>query len=293
MVSRRAITGIIIAFVGLIVAGAGIYAVYQILTTSLTPAPVPTPVPQITEQIVIAVRDIALGEVLETNDLDYAAVPIEIIPRDAKTDIEDVAGRITKIPLISGEIILDHHLADPTNVSHDVAFILDDDVVLMAFPAEDLMSDLNVLQRGDLVDILVSIEEQIEPAEIDPESLIIPGDEETGPGTKLYTFDAMQAIEITAIIADIKYEDEGRSGILTTSQDGETSSQPTPQPSDINVKAYLLAISPQDALVLKYLIDSGGIFDIVLRAPTNTVLFELDTITLEYIVDKYELDSTP
>ena len=293
MVSRRAITGIIIAFVGLIVAGAGIYAVYQILTTSLTPAPVPTPVPHITEQIVITVRDIAMGEVLETNDLDFAAVPIEIIPRDAKTDIEEVAGRITKIPLVSGEIILGHHLADPTNVSHDVAFILDDDVVLMAFPAKDLMSDLNVLQRGDLVDILVSFEEQIEPAETDPEALIIPGDEEEGPTTKLYTFDAMQAIEITAIIADIKYEDEGRSSILSTDQEGDPALQPTPQPSDVNVKAYLLAVSPQDALVLKHLIDAGGIFDIVLRAPTNTLLFELDTITLEYIVDKYDLESTP
>ena len=62
--------------------------------------------------------------------------------------------KLVKVPLVSGEMLLDHHLADPTNISHDIGFVMSENMVLMAFPAGDLMSSLNVLQRGDIVDIL-------------------------------------------------------------------------------------------------------------------------------------------
>ncbi|MCK4692508.1 MAG: hypothetical protein KAT23_02700, partial [Anaerolineales bacterium] len=64
---------------------------------------------------------------------------------------------------------------------------------------------------------------------------------------------------------------------------------PTPQPSQIEPQAILIALSPQDALVLKHLKDAGGIIDIVLRAPTSDQLFELNPVMSEYLKDRYEL----
>jgi hypothetical protein len=55
-------------------------------------------------------------------------------------------------------MVMDHNLADPSNVNGDLGFVIGDNQVLMAFPATDLISTLGVLQRGDLVDILASIE---------------------------------------------------------------------------------------------------------------------------------------
>ena len=63
----------------------------------------------------------------------------------------------------------------------------------------------------------------------------------------------------------------------------------TPQPSDVEPEAFLLALDPQDALVLKHIIDSGGIIDIVLRAPTATVRFELSPVMADYLRDRFEL----
>jgi hypothetical protein len=54
------------------------------------------------------------------------------------------------------------------------------------------------------------------------------------------------------------------------------------------VRAYLLALTPQDALTLKHLKDNGATYDFVLRAPTSTQLFELQTITTDYLIDRYE-----
>jgi pilus assembly protein CpaB len=51
----------------------------------------------------------------------------------------------------------------------------------------------------------------------------------------------------------------------------------------------MLALAPQDALVLKHLKDTGAIFDLVLRAPTSTELFDLTPVTSQYISERYQL----
>jgi len=62
------------------------------------------------------------------------------------------------------------------------------------------------------------------------------------------------------------------------------------QPASVKIKAYLLALSPQDALVMKHLLDSGANFDLVLRSASPPIYFDLDPVYEEYIVEKYELE---
>jgi pilus assembly protein CpaB len=68
--------------------------------------------------------------------------------------------------------------------------------------------------------------------------------------------------------------------------------QATPEPAT-RIRSYLFALDPQDALLLKHLKDTGAIFDIVLRAPTSTVEFELTPVTEEYLIELYGLDVLP
>ena len=292
--NRRITTGILIAIAGLILAVLGIYAIRQILNQALAPLPMPTPPGPVTEQVVVVARDLAIGTLLAADDLRTVDMPVELMPRNTFKDKLEVIGRVTKVALIDGEMVLPHHVADPSNVSHDLAFIIEDDQVLMAFPAGDLMSDLNVLQRGDLVDILVSIEKATDLLELDQTqtgdttSPAAPAEGE--PVTRLFTFDAMQAVEISAIIADIQYEETRSLGPLGAEPETASADPANRQPSSITVKAYLLAISPQDALVLKHLKDLGGEFDIVLRSASPPLYFDLDPVIDEYIIDKYELE---
>lgn len=189
------------------------------------------------------------------------------------------------IPLVTGETVAAHHLADPTNYTHDLAFVIDDDQVLMAFPSTDLMSRLNILQPGDVVDILVSLQQSVLPGPA--------GDAEGALESALFTFSAMQQIEISAVVVDVV--SARRSGATSSSavRVGEVEVQlqptPTPQPADVEPQALLIALDPQDALVLKHIIDAGGVIDIVLRAPTATVRFELSPVMAEYLRDRFEL----
>lgn len=288
--NRRVTTGVFIAIAGLVIAVLGVYAIRQIVNQALAPPPVPTPQTRAAEAVVAVSHDMAVGDILQAEDLKTVQMPVELIPRDGIKDELEAIGRITKVALVDGELVLRHHLADPTNVSHDLAFVIDDDQVLMAFPVTDLMGNLNVLQQGDLVDIFVSLERaapllDAEEAESE-EEILIEERREAPQVSRLFTFDAMQAMELTAIIAEIQYEENQTIGLI----DADETSQTTRQPSSVSVRAYLLALSPQDALLLKHLKDIGANFDFVLRSASPPIYFDLEPVIDEYIIEKYQLE---
>ena len=293
--NRRIMIGLLIAIAGIAVAFLGIFAIRQIINQALAPQPLPTPQSAITEKVVVAARDLPIGSLLAAEDLRTVDMPVELIPRDAFTDELETVGRIITIALVDGQMVLRHNVANPTNISHDLSFVIGDDQVLMAFPANDLMSGLNVLQRGDLVDILVTIQKTVETSEVDPNAteqdiLVAQTTGEGEPATRSFTFDAMQAVEISAIVAEITYEENQTLAPVPGVAEEATEDATLRQPSSVRVRAYLLAVSPQDALVLKYLIDNGAVFDLVLRSSAPPIYFDLDPVIDEYIIDKYELE---
>jgi hypothetical protein len=170
---------------------------------------------------------------------------------------------------------------------------MSENVVMMAFPASDLMSSLNVIQRGDLVDIFVTLEETVDLVELQGDETVaqdpIAADEENETLTRRFTFDAMQATDISAVIADIEYE-EGSYTDVPIDPEAELNASTAPYPSKVQVNAYLLILNPQDALLLKHLIDIGGVFDLVLRAPNADQLFDLQPVMTEYLIDRYQLE---
>jgi pilus assembly protein CpaB len=278
--NRRVIIGVIIAVVGVGLIALGILAINRILRQSLAPPVQATPVVESTTEIIITTRDLAVGNVINREDIQTATVPVSLVPRDALLTIEDALGKMTIVHLIQGEMVLLHHLADPTNVSHDIGYIIGEDEVLMAFPAQDLMSGLGVLQRGDMIDIFASMTVEVSPTTIAP----APGttDQQQEAITRLFTFDAFQRVQLTAIVVQVVTDPE-----TTTTIQG--AAQPTPGPADGPVRAYLLAMKAQDALVLKHMRDTGAIFDFVLRSPTSNELFDVDPVTVEYLLQRFEL----
>ncbi len=280
--SRRVRIGILIALVGIALAVGGLYTLNRIIRQSLSPLPAPTPRPEITTKAVVATHDLPLGSVIRAGDVKLVDVPVELAPAGVISDVEQVIGRIIKVALVTGEMIMDHNLADPTNVNHDLGFVIGDNQVLMAFPAEDLMSNLSVLQRGDLIDVFVSMT----VAGAAPQEGGVVAESETIPG--MVTFDAFQRTEITAIVVDIIQQSQQSTAQIPSAQ-GTPQPQPTPKPSEVRTRAYLLALSAQDALLLKHLKDTGATFDFVLRAPTSNTLFDLQPVYSDYLIDRYEL----
>jgi len=219
--SRR--TGIILALVGIALALVGGIFVGSLFWGRTAAQPPPTPPPPLTEPVVVVTHDITLGSVLSEADMREVEVPLGLAPRGALTQSAEGIGRMITQDIVSGEMIMSQHLADPTNKNRDLAFILEDNEVLMAFPVVDLMGQLEMLARGDKVDILVTMEQEVQV----PEEGVTLTLETPEPETKTFTLDAMQRIEITATIIEVSRE-QGSPGNQVVNQEGTPVPTPTP-----------------------------------------------------------------
>ncbi|MEA3325893.1 MAG: Flp pilus assembly protein CpaB [Chloroflexota bacterium] len=274
---------IFIIIAGVILVAVGFFASYLLIQRfQAEQAPAVVEEETVKTAVVVLTRDLSLGDSIASGDVELAIVPVDIVPRNAITDLEEVIGKFVKTDLIQGEMLLTHNLADPTNKNHDLNFILSEDHVLMAFPAEDLMSRENIIQRGDIVDIFATFQQEVKTV-----GEITTTGESEEPQMRTFTLDTLQKVEVTALVLEVTEEQT-----TATPLQGEGAQEEAPEP-ETRIRAYLLALTPQDALILKHLKDTDAIFDIVLRAPTSTVQFELTPVTEEYIIEFYGLEILP
>ena len=274
---------VIIVIVGLILVAVGIVASVMLFQRfQANKAPAAADADTVKTSVVVVTRDMFLGDAISGTDVTLLSVPVELAPRDAIFTVEETVGKIIKTDLVQGEMVLKHNLADPTNNNKDLSFILSEDHVLFAFPADDLMSREGIVQRGDIIDIFATFQEKVKTL---GETTTATG-EPKEPEMRTFTLDTMQKISVTAMVLEVIQQENNTSPVPTGS------TQPTPAPQT-RTKAYLLALNPQDALILKHLKDTGATFDIVLRAPTSTVQFDLTPVTAEYIVEYYGLEILP
>jgi len=89
--------------------------------------------------------------------------------------------------------------------------------------------------------------------------------EEQEEKTETVTFALLQNITIESVVRQL--DEEG---------------QPTGSPI-----ALLLAVDPQESLVLKYMKDVGATVDLVLRAPGAEGEFAVEPVDLDYIINGY------
>jgi Flp pilus assembly protein CpaB len=180
---------------------------------------------------------------------------------------------ITLVDVYPGEVILEQRLLDPNVESPNarLALVMAEDEVLMAFPAGDLINQLNVLKSGDHVDFHFTY-----ALPIDRETGMLPFQQPTTPGegetaesepSETVTFSLLQNITLASVL---RARDE----------EGQETGEP---------QGLLLAVSPQEALVLKYMKDIGATVDLVLRSPGAEGEFPVETVDLDYIINGYIL----
>jgi pilus assembly protein CpaB len=217
-------------------------------------------------QVVVAAQAVAVGSQLKAEDLQVKSVPVAAAPEGAISDVAAGTGQVTLVDLYPGEIILSQRLVDPNVTSGDgrTALVLNGEDVLMAFPAGDLMSKTGVLKPGDHVDLLFTLDFPVYAAA--GAGGAAAGAAAAGSDTEKSTFSLLQNVTIAALVT--KAAAEGGTG--------------TPD-------AILLTVSPQDALVLKYVKDSGGIMDVVVRAPGSDQPFDAGPVDFDYMINRYRI----
>ncbi len=220
--------------------------------------------------VVVAARQVAVRAMLAADDLQVVDLPVGAVPEGAVRTVDAAIGRLTLVELYPGEVVLTPRLLDPNVIARDgrLALVMSEDQVLMAFPITDLLSRVNVLKPGDKVDLLFSMDFPMEgltdiTGVAEGEAVVVrkEGQEEQ------VTYNLLQNVTVAGVVGGEQKED----GSYTALQ------------------ALLLTVGPQDALVIKYALDAGGIPDLVLRAPGMEQPFEVDPVDVNYMIERFQI----
>ncbi len=205
-----------------------------------------------TTPVVVAAVDIPAYTRIDKTQVTLQEIPVHLAPQDALDSVEEAVGQLNLAPVSAGEILVKARLADPTDTDAPIPYTMEEDQVLMAVPASSLMGRLDMISTGDRIDLAYSQELS----------------REAGAEPIVTTFLTLQNLEVKGVL-------------YRTKTQGGVKKEP---------EALLIAVPPQEALIIKYLIDRGAPMDILVRAPSNTSLVEVTPVDEQFLIDYFQLD---
>jgi pilus assembly protein CpaB len=199
-------------------------------------------------RVPVAARPLQPGLEITASDYVLQEFPLNLIPPQAITNTVQIDGKLVVQAIGQGETFSTRMFLGGEGAT--VSEQIEPGRLLFAFPATDLMSQANVIQEGDRLDLLVTIS-----ASGDPQLL--------GGSTAM----TLQNIPVVKII------------------------RPVPDPlagsQDLRPTALLLSVSPQEAVILKYVKDSGGIIDFALRSTLDREESQSDSFSGDDLTQRY------
>ena len=264
---KRAATIIMMVGIALaLVAGLGVFAMARQAKADRT-----AQVPQVL--VVMASRDIPDGTAVTADSLTMQAFPSDFVPHGAIAAPDDAIGKYTTTQITKGQIVLSNQLSTTLRAGN-LSLSVPAGMEAVALPMTDLMSSNGAIKAGDHVDILLTID----LVEI---KLDTAGGTPTTPGAggnvkNPVTQTTLQNVEVLAV------------GEAANDSSGSGSSATTAGSSNSTAKgAVIVSVSPQDALVLKYAKDSGGVVDLALRAPGDSQPVKTDPVTIDRLFGRF------
>jgi len=244
--------GWILILLGIVLAiGAGTLVFFLLQTTQAvnTPPPINPPTAVPTKPVPVAARDLSLGTTITVTDILTREVPLDLPLVGVVTDTNELLGELVIDQVQAGEFFRPAQLRGSGQgpLSNQIA----EERVVLAFPVADLLNQSRVIREGDHVDLLLTLDIQEE------------SQTETRQGKS--TNITLQNISVFRIVRPTPTEEE-----------------PAPEPT-----AILFEMTPQDAVIAKFIKDSGGVIDFTLRSPLDTATFTTEMINQDYLFDNY------
>jgi len=273
--NRRALLLVIIGLVAAVAASAVVYYLVTNVTPPVQPPVIvqgPTPVPQ--RQVVIAATDIAANAPITASELTKGFYPEDLVPADAITRTEDVLGNSPQSAIFSGQILLRRQFLAAQNGS-TLSSIIQPGKVLVAFPSTDMLNATGAVQPGDHVDIMISI----------PISGTSRIDSGSAVCSQLSSANTLTLVSQTTL-QNIEVYSIGQ--WVPPSQQSSTNANASASPNT-SLKVITFIVDHQEALILKYVKDSGATIDLAVRSSKEAKQVQTDPVNLDYIVDLYTL----
>jgi pilus assembly protein CpaB len=201
--------------------------------------------PPPTMKLPVAARPLGSGTTLGSADYILKDFPLDLVPVDAITETAGLDNKVLVQPVGQGETFHSNQFLGSEGAT--ISQQIKPGYMLFAFPIVDLMSKSNLIHDGDHIDLLLTLP-------------VVKSDSADGDKVTAIT---LQNIEVFKVLRTAK-QDNG--------QEGEATS-------------LLCPLKPEDAVMIKFIKDSGGTIDFTLRSLVDQEPFQTKP------VDQAELES--
>jgi Flp pilus assembly protein CpaB len=325
-------SGRALIIVGVIVVLAGVIVAYIFLRGAGQQQPEPTPIPSTPgpgeptsvpyippaegmKTIVVAAQDIPRGtRITEANHaVKTASWPENAVPDEVLTDIEDVYGTIARTDIVREMPILEgmvtEEAGDLAEMGSDAALMIPRGRVAYALSVGGNASVAWAIQPGDHVDVLVSMlfvdyDEQFQTVlpNRDDSGNSVGRQEELADGTIVMVVPGEQG-QRPRLVTQLTVQDAIvlRVGTwldeepVVVPEEELAEGEQTPAPVQRVARWVTLAVTPQDAAVLKYSEEILASMDFVLRsaADHDGAVVTTEAVTLQYVFDRFNIELPP
>lgn len=268
--------GVLLMVVGVLAALAAGVLVYALSTRGPAPAPVPTAVavaatvtPVPLQQVLLAAHDIASQQLVTAADVVTRSYPVGIAPADTFSTPAEIISRTTTTRVFQGELLLARQF---TGVGEGVGTSpqLPAGKVLVAFPSSDMLSGTGAVHAGDHVDILLTLP-------VSGTTALNPNNAQEAGGSKPLV--AQATMQNVTIFSTGQWTPSGPRAA------GDTSTTANGAPAPLTVITFV--VDHQEALILKYIKDSGGTIDLEVRSASETKAVNTDPVSLDYLIELF------
>jgi Flp pilus assembly protein CpaB len=224
--------------------------------------PTPEPTRPATRSVIVAKQPIAARQVVLIESLEVRDFLVDEIPSGAVFRMEDAVGKFSFQNIEVGQPLLAQNLASLSTGGTSgitstarLAALLPADKIGVVLPANDLLSKSGEVDTGDHVDLLASLS-------------VVGGEQDRGGQVTLLT---LQDIPV----------------IKTLEEAVQQQSNGNQPPARGKITGLIVALDPQEAVTLKYFVDSGANLSLAVRPPKLTSIFQVIPVTLNYLADKF------
>lgn len=222
--------------------------------------------------VVMLTRDVPENTIIAADMLAIKPFPADFAPGGAVATIEEAAGKYAGSRLFKDTVLLRSQLGGQKR-SRDVAAILPPGKVAYWLAMPELMASTGGVKAGDRIDVLLTV------------NLCIPdkdGKENCDSSKRNNTTQTtLQNVEVFSIGTIEQAEQQGAQSTMQDVQQARRALGPNQQ------QAIVILVDHQDAVIVKFIKDSGGFIDLVLRATEDTQVVRTDGVTIDTIFDRF------
>jgi pilus assembly protein CpaB len=219
-------------------------------------------IPQV--YVVMAAREIPDQSVVTPDELVVRPFPAEFAPVGAISQPEQAIGKYAVSTIYRDQIIMQGHVSTGKRAPS-----LSDRVppgkVVVWLPMPDLLAGQVGFKPGDRLDLLLSLKLNQSAAVTDSSSAASNG---------MSTQTTLQNIEIFAI------GEQAQAGVQANGNGVSARTSASAQP-------LALLVDHQDAIIIKYIKDSGGTIDLALRSSDEDRIVRTDAVTVDSVAERF------